>query len=125
MMAAGCIQAQRCHTDKCPSGVATQNPRRARALDVGDKSERVHRYQQATVDEAMRIMAAMGVTDPADLTPHHLRMNVSATDNRSYASLYDWLAPGQLLAEPPEDWAHDWATASADHFGAGPRPAHL
>jgi hypothetical protein len=73
----------------------------------------------------MRIMAAMGVTDPADLTPHHLRMNVSATDNRSYASLYDWLAPGQLLAEPPEDWAHDWATASADHFGAGPRPAHL
>ena len=60
MMAAGCIQAQRCHTDKCPSGVATQNARRARALDVGDKSERVHRYQQATVDEAMRIMAAMG-----------------------------------------------------------------
>jgi hypothetical protein len=52
-------------------------------------------------------------------------MNVSATDNWSYAALYDWLAPGQLLAEPPEDWAHDWATASADHFGAGPRPAHL
>ena len=34
MMAAGCIQAQRCNTDKCPSGVATQNHRRARALDV-------------------------------------------------------------------------------------------
>jgi len=125
MMAAGCIQAQRCHTDKCPSGVATQNARRARALDVGDKSQRVHRYQQATVDEAMRIMAAMGVTDPSDLTPHHLRRNVSATDNRSYAALYDWLAPGQLTAEPPEDWAHDWATASPDRFGAGPRPAHL
>jgi hypothetical protein len=117
MMAAGCIQAQRCHTDKCPSGVATQNARRARALDVGDKSERVHRYQQATVDEAMRIMAAMGVTDPSQLSPHHLRLNVSATRNQSYAELYDWLAPGELMAEPPRDWAHDWATASADHFG--------
>ena len=125
MMAAGCIQAQRCHTDKCPSGVATQNARRARALDVGDKSERVHRYQQATVDEAMRIMAAMGVTDPSQLSPHHLRLNVSATRNQSYAELYDWLAPGELVAEPPRDWAHDWATASADHFGPAARPVHL
>jgi len=119
MMAAGCIQAQRCHTDKCPSGVATQNARRARALDVGDKSERVRRYQEATVDEAMRIMAAMGITDPSDLAPHHLRLNVSVTRNQSYAELYDWLAPGELVAEPPREWAHDWAAASADHFGGG------
>src|SRR5699024_4504918 len=38
MMATGCIQAQLCHTDKCPVGVATQDPRRTRALDVADKS---------------------------------------------------------------------------------------
>ena len=50
MMAVGCIQAQRCHTNNCPVGVATQDPRRARALDVADKTERVHRYQQATVE---------------------------------------------------------------------------
>ena len=125
MMAAGCIQAQRCHTDKCPSGVATQNARRARALEVGDKGDRVHRYQAATVDEAMRIMAAMGVADPMDLTPHHLRLNVSPTRNQSYAELYDWLSPGQLLAEPPQDWAQDWAVASPEQFGAGTRPQHL
>ena len=46
MMAIGCIQAQKCHTNECPVGVATQDPRRARALNVADKSERVLRYQQ-------------------------------------------------------------------------------
>ncbi|SDR91498.1 Glutamate synthase domain-containing protein 2 [Paraoerskovia marina] len=117
MMAAGCIQAQRCHTDKCPSGVATQNARRARALDVEDKSERVHRYQRATVDEAMRLMAAMGVRDPAELTPAHLRRNESTTETRSYAEIYEWLAPGELLDQPPSTWARDWALASPDHFG--------
>ena len=125
MMAAGCIQAQRCHTDKCPSGVATQNARRARALDVRDKSERVRRYQQATVDEAMRIMAAMGVSDPSQLTPHHLRRNVSAVETYSYARLYEWLAPGQLLDAPPDSWATDWEAASPDHFAPGAAPRHL
>ncbi|MBD3782592.1 MAG: FMN-binding glutamate synthase family protein [Micrococcales bacterium] len=116
MMAAGCIQAQRCHTDTCPSGVATQDPWRARALDVGDKSVRVRRYQEATVDEAVRIMAAMGVSAPDELTPAHLRRNVSSTETRSYAELFEWLSPGQLLDEPPRSWAEDWALASADSF---------
>ena len=60
MMAVGCIQSQRCHTNKCPVGVATQDPRRARALDVPDKTERVHRYQDAAVKEALRMIASMG-----------------------------------------------------------------
>jgi glutamate synthase domain-containing protein 2 len=116
MMAVGCIQAQMCHTDKCPVGVATQSKRRARALDVGDKSVRVKRFQEATVAEAVKIMAAMGVRDPADLNPHQLRLNVTTSVNRSYADLYEWLEPGQLLAEPPASWAGDWAAASADTF---------
>ncbi len=125
MMAAGCIQAQRCHTDKCPSGVATQNARRARALDVGDKSVRVKQYQEATVESAVKIMAAMGVTDPAQLNPHHLRRNVSATTTHSYAELYEWLEPGQLLAEPPQGWAADWGVATPDRFAPHASPRHL
>lgn len=117
MMAAGCIQAQRCHTDKCPSGVATQNAWRQRALDVGDKGERVRRYQAATVDEAMRLMAAMGVREPRALTPAHLRRRVTTSDVRSYAEIFEWLSPGELLGDPPETWAADWTAASADRFG--------
>ena len=47
MMAVGCIQSQECHLNTCPVGVATQDPKRARALDVPDKTERVRRYQEA------------------------------------------------------------------------------
>ncbi|MYR64148.1 FMN-binding glutamate synthase family protein, partial [Streptomyces sp. SID625] len=57
MFAVGCIQAQRCHTNTCPCGVATQAPRRARALDVRDKAPRVRRFQRATVASALEIMA--------------------------------------------------------------------
>jgi glutamate synthase domain-containing protein 2 len=116
MMAAGCIQAQVCHTNKCPVGVATQNPRRARAVDVPDKTERVHRYQQATVAEAQRLIGAMGLRGPEDLTPAMLHRRIDHTTTQTYAELYDWLTPGQLLEDPPEDWAADWAAASPDTF---------
>ncbi|HWD01774.1 MAG TPA: FMN-binding glutamate synthase family protein [Amycolatopsis sp.] len=116
MFAVGCIQSQRCHTNKCPVGVATQDPRRARALDVTDKSERVHRFQRATVAGAQQIMAAMGVSEPAQLRPHMLRRRLDPYTVRSYEELYDWLEPGQLLAEPPREWAADWAAADPDCF---------
>ncbi|WP_020172904.1 FMN-binding glutamate synthase family protein [Gordonia polyisoprenivorans] len=116
MMAVGCIQSQRCHTNHCPVGVATQDPRRARALDVADKSERVFNYQKATVAQAMRIMASMGVDDPAQLNPHMLRKRLSATDQRSYAEIFEWLDEGVLLADPPASWQADWERADADSF---------
>jgi len=116
MMAVGCIQSQRCHTNQCPVGVATQDPRRARALDVPDKTERVFRYQSAVVKEAVRIMASMGLSSPAQLTPHMLMRRVDHATVRSYGELYRWLEPGELLAEPPTDWAADWALADPDSF---------
>ncbi|MEV6810276.1 FMN-binding glutamate synthase family protein [Streptomyces sp. NPDC051132] len=116
MFAVGCIQAQRCHTNTCPTGVTTQDPRRARALDVRDKTARVRRFQEATVASALQIMASMGVTDPADLRPHMLRRRVDPVTERSYEELYEWLGPGQLLAGPPASWAADWQAADPDRF---------
>jgi glutamate synthase domain-containing protein 2 len=119
MMAVGCIQSQRCHTNQCPVGVATQDLGRSRALDVPDKTERVYRYQRATVTEAQRLIAAMGLGGPGDVGPHQLMRRVDHVTSRSYAELYEWLAPGQLLAEPPASWAADWARADPDSFRAG------
>lgn len=116
MMATGCIQAQLCHTGRCPVGVATQSAWRQRAIDVPDKSQRVRNYQAGTVAEAVKLMAAMGVTDPADLTPQMLQCTISATEHRSYAELHEWLQPGELLAEPPKTWAGDWRLADATTF---------
>jgi glutamate synthase domain-containing protein 2 len=124
MMAVGCIQAQMCHTNRCPVGVATQDPRRSRALDVADKSQRVLRYQQATVAEAQRIIASMGLPGPHALGPHSLNRRVDHTGVRSYAQLRSWLAPGELNEEPPEEWAADWDAADPDRFTpAFPAPA--
>jgi glutamate synthase domain-containing protein 2 len=116
MMAVGCIQAQMCHTDKCPVGVTTQDPRRARALDVADKSVRVQRFQQATVAQAQQLIAAMGLTGPHELTPDMLHRRIDHTTVRSYGELFEWLQPGELLKDAPETWAADWAAADPDRF---------
>ncbi len=116
MMATGCIQAQRCHTNHCPVGVTTQDPHRARALDVEDKSHRVQRFQEATVSEALRMIASIGATGPNDLSPVMLRRRIGHMNTKSYAELYNWMSPGQLLAEVPPEWAEDWASADPDSF---------
>jgi glutamate synthase domain-containing protein 2 len=118
MMAAGCIQAQRCHTNTCPVGVTTQDPRRARALDVPDKTQRVHRFQQATVAQAQQIMGSMGLHGPSEIEPWMLIRRVDETTTSSYAELFEWLAPGELLAAPRESWAADWQRADPDTFKA-------
>ena len=116
MMATGCIQSQRCHTNLCPVGVATQDPRRARALDVPDKSRRVQRYQEATVAQAVQLMASMGAATPAELAPRQLMRRIGYTDTFSYAELFDWLEPGELLAGAPKGWAADWKAADPDRW---------
>jgi hypothetical protein len=61
-------------------------------------------------------MASMGVTDPAELRPHMLRRRVDQRGVRSFDEMYEWLAPGRLLGEPPSTWAADWHAADPDHF---------
>ena len=97
-------------------GVATQDPRRARALDVADKSRRVQRYQEATVAQAVQLMASMGAATPAELAPHQLMRRIGYTDTFSYAELFTWLEPGELLAGPPKEWAADWKAADPDRW---------
>jgi glutamate synthase domain-containing protein 2 len=118
MMAVGCIMSERCHTNECPVGVATQDPKRARALNVSDKTERAYRYQDGTVREAMQIMGSLGVTDPGELEPWMLVRRVDLIETRSYEQLYDWLSPGELLEDPPRSWADDWERAGPDSFAA-------
>ncbi|MGW2857598.1 FMN-binding glutamate synthase family protein, partial [Streptomyces sp. NPDC001215] len=114
---AGCRSASCwCSRTGAATGVTTPDPRRARALDVRDKTVRVQRFQEATVASALQIMASMGVTDPAELRPHMLRQRVAPFTERSYEELYEWLEPGQLLAEPPASWAADWKAADPDRF---------
>ena len=118
MMAVGCIQAQTCHTNTCPVGVATQDPKRMRALDVGDKTQRVVRYQRQTVAQARQVLASMGLTGADQLRPSMLRRRVDHERVLSYADMFDHLAPGELLHSAPAGWRPDWELADPDTFRA-------
>jgi glutamate synthase domain-containing protein 2 len=74
MLAIGCIQAQRCHTDRCPTGVATQSKRRQRGLDPTDKSVRCANYLVQLRREILRLSRACGVVHPALITTEQLEI---------------------------------------------------
>lgn len=69
MMAIGCIQAQKCHTDHCPVGVATQDPRYTRGLDVSLKSVRAANYVRSLRRDLLKVSEAVGVVHPGLLAP--------------------------------------------------------
>ena len=77
----------------------------------------MQRFQEATVAEAQQIMASMGISDPSQLSAAQLRRRIDHTNTGSYAELFEWLSPGELLDDPPSDWAQDWKDADPDHFG--------
>jgi glutamate synthase domain-containing protein 2 len=97
MFALGCIQSLSCHTDRCPTGVTTQDPTRNRALAVPQKSDRVHSYHVATLHALAELIAAAGLDHPQDIRPVHFSHRVSGTDVVSFTQLYPPLRPRELI----------------------------
>ena len=122
MMAVGCIQSQSCHTGNCPTGVATQDPRRQRALVVTDKATRVFNFQQNTLKALKELLCAAGLSHPDQLGPEHVIRRVSSTEVRSLASLHHFVAAGELLSDMPEHpvFRMFWPLADPDTFAAPP-----
>ncbi|MEP7184965.1 MAG: FMN-binding glutamate synthase family protein [Rhodanobacter sp.] len=117
MFAVGCIQAMRCHTNHCPTGVATQDKRRARALKIDERAEHVKNFHRGTVDSFIALTGALGASHPDQLTPAHILHRMPNEDARTYAQLYPYLKPGDLLAaSTPESFVENWSAASADRF---------
>lgn len=117
MFSLGCVQSMRCHTDTCPTGVATQSPARQRGLVIPDKAQRVARFQRATLDALHDIVVACGVNSPDEITPDGLRQRINAAEMRSMDELYHFVEPGELLAGSPDPrTARWWAQADATSF---------
>jgi len=127
MFAIGCIQSQACHTDHCPTGVATQDPSRWRALDVPDKAQRVRNFHQNTLRALSELIAAAGLNHPGELGPEHIIRRVSGNEVRSLAALYPFLRPGELLTSTPGHTVFQrfWQDARADSFAPPPGVAEL
>jgi len=118
MLALGCIQALRCNTDHCPTGVTTQNPALYKGLVVTDKSERVYCFHRGTIKAFLELIAAMGLQNPEDIRSEQIHRRVDDMMTRSYAELYPPLEDGQLLNghATPEIYRAAWEAASAESF---------
>jgi len=116
MIALGCIQAKACNTNRCPSGVATQNPARARAIDIVEKSLRVSNYHRRTVKAFMDLCGAMGYNNPADLAPSDLHIR-SDGQLKNFDQIYKSLTENQLLGDAiPDHYRDDWLSAKSSSF---------
>jgi len=117
MFALGCIQALRCNTNRCPTGVATQDPELVHGLHVGDKSTRVARFHRETVKSFFEVLGAAGLRDPGALKPWYIMRRVNSGEVRSYHEIYPPIEPGALLTGSINgSLGHAWNTARADRF---------
>lgn len=118
MFALGCIQSLSCHTNRCPVGVATQDPMRQRALVVPDKAERVYHFHRNTLAALSDMLAAAGLEHPSLIGPHHLVRRVSLTEIRMFSQLHIFLRDGELLSHDHnrDFYSAAWKAARADSF---------
>jgi glutamate synthase domain-containing protein 2 len=121
MFALGCIQSRSCHTDTCPTGVATQDPNRQRALVVTDKATRVANFHELTIDALSELVGAAGLQHPEQITADHIMVRGEGGQPLSLAATLPTVAKAALLDEStlsglPEPFRSYWASARAQSF---------
>ncbi|MFI5047641.1 MAG: FMN-binding glutamate synthase family protein [Acidimicrobiia bacterium] len=90
MLSIGCIQAQRCHTGRCPTGVTTNNRWLQRGLDPALKSVRAANYIEQLRQELLQLSHACGVVHPALVTLEHLELLDDHFGTRDGAEVFEY-----------------------------------
>jgi glutamate synthase domain-containing protein 2 len=122
LLAVGCIQALECNTNKCPTGVATQDPKLYSGLDVTDKKGRVANFHHETVKAAVELMSAAGISKTSQLHRSLIYRRISPYQIMTYAEMYPYLLKGALLEAPyPSGWELDVMHSQAESFAASVR----
>ncbi len=117
LFALGCLQTQRCHSNECPVGITTTNPKLQKALVVEDKAQRVYQYHKGTISVLKEIVAAAGLRHPSEFKPEHIMMRNGPTEVKSLAEVYDFLKPGELVAGSDHPiFTQYWEMAQAESF---------
>jgi glutamate synthase domain-containing protein 2 len=121
MFSLGCLQAQTCHTGRCPTGVATQDPQRQKSLVVEDKATRVFNFHQQTLHALKELVQAAGIHHPNQITAHHIVRRSTDQKVRSLAQLILTQLPDRALLESdlqalPVIYRLTWPRASAASF---------
>ena len=90
MLAIGCIQAQKCHTDECPTGVATQNPWLMHGLDPTLKAARCANYVKTLRRDLLKVSEAVGVAHPALITADDIDLIDGLLSSRPLREVYGY-----------------------------------
>ncbi len=103
MLAIGCIQAQKCHTDHCPTGVATQNAWLARGLDPTQKADRLANYVMTLRRDLLKVSEAAGYLHPALLSVDDVAIMDGDRHQTPLGEIYGyqpgWGVPGRQLTD--------------------------
>ncbi len=97
MMAVGCIQALECHSNKCPTGVATQDKKLMKGLDVPTKAERVASFHQKTIYTFVEMMAAAGIQHSSKIKRRHVFKRTTVGIVKRYDQLFPNMPVGCCL----------------------------
>ncbi|MAL80267.1 MAG: FMN-binding glutamate synthase family protein [Sneathiella sp.] len=117
MFALGCIQSLRCHNNTCPTGIATQDAIRARAVNVGTRQQHVANYHAATVESLRELIGALGLDGPEDLGPQHIHQRLADQTEVTTDEIYEYLDEGELLSDTIRPgYLKDWQKAQAEIF---------
>lgn len=90
MLSVGCIQAQKCHTGGCPTGVATQNPWLTRGIDPTRMAERCANYLMALRRELIKVSGAVGVPHPALIGPDDVELAKGTHESTTLSEVYGY-----------------------------------
>ncbi len=118
MFAIGCIQAQACHTNHCPTGVTTQDPWRQNALDPESKAQRVANFHRNSLKALGDMTGAAGLDHPGKFLPHHLMMREKDRDMVTGQQVYPYMPEGFLLREEDDRFGYlsRWRRSSSASF---------
>ncbi len=117
MVALGCVQSLICNTNKCPTGIATQDPNLSNGLVVEDKASRVALYHDKTVKAAMQIIASAGLDYSSQLNRSHIYRRTSQTDILRYDEIYPYPIENSFLSDKyPKSFAQEMSESSAESF---------
>lgn len=118
MIAIGCIQALLCNTNRCPTGIATQDPKLTIGLDVADKKVRMANYHKGTIENFVELLGASGLDDMKNITRSHIYRRVSLNDMLTYEEIFPSIEIGSMLqGEIPERYKWDFAHADMNRWG--------
>ena len=119
MFALGCIQARDCASSRCPSGVATMDPKRYRVLDVENRARRVFNFHQNSINAVAEMLEAAGLTHPSQLNRRHIVRRLSASKILLADQIYPRVEINALIDGKPVDdprLASYWHRVSGDSF---------